>query len=166
MSNAGQKGKISPEMIEKITKVIAAGNYANVACQFCGISEVTYYAWINRGIAEAERIEKLNAQGVEALPDKKEGIYLKFLKAIRKAETEGEVAAVAHIRNAMGNSWQAAAWYLERKHHERYGRRDKSVNVNMNQEANVDLSSLSDEELVTLENLMLKAEAAGDATRH
>jgi transposase len=166
MSNAGQKGKISPKMIEKLTKVIAAGNYVNVACQFCGISEATYYVWINRGLAEAERLEKLAQHGVDAIPDEREGIYLEFLEAVKRAETEGEVAAVAHVRTAMSTSWQAAMTYLERKHPDRWGRKDRNVNINVESTEKVDLSRLSDDELATLESIMMKAEASQDATRH
>lgn len=162
---AGRKSKITSEVIKRICEIISVGNYANIACQSVNISEQTYYTWLQRGRAEKERIEKLEAQGLDILPSK-EGIYLEFLDAVKKAESDAEVMAVMHIRTAMPNQWQAAAWYLERKFPDRYGRREKNINYNIDATDKIDLSSLSDEELATLEALTEKAEIDGEITKH
>jgi hypothetical protein len=51
--------------------------------------------------------------------------YPEFLAAVEKAEAEARLRFVAIIAVAARTSWQAAAWWLERRRHEDYGRRDK-----------------------------------------
>ena len=52
--------------------------------------------------------------------------YREFRESIKRAEAVAEVLAVARIRQAADNgTWQAASWFLERKHGERWGRNDK-----------------------------------------
>lgn len=101
--------KLTPEITERICMAIRAGNYAKVAAAMAGISETTYYKWL-------EMAELPNA--------KKE--YKEFRESIERAEAEAEVVAIARIRQAADNGdWKAAGWYLERKHGERWGRNDK-----------------------------------------
>jgi hypothetical protein len=49
-----------------------------------------------------------------------------FLEAIKKAEVEGEAALVGIIRNAAEKTWPPAAWLLERRHPDRWGKKIKS----------------------------------------
>jgi hypothetical protein len=101
--------KLTKEITERICLAIRAGNYAKVAAGMAGVSETTYYRWL-------ELSEEPNA--------KKE--YREFRESIERAEAEAEVAAVARIKQAADNgTWQAASWLLERKHGERWGRNDK-----------------------------------------
>jgi transposase len=104
-----RKSKLTPETQDKIVKAIRAGNYAHIAAAMAGIGESTYYRWLEQG----ER------------PDAKTP-YREFWESVKEAEAEAEVASVALIRRAAQNgTWQASAWYLERKHSERWGRKDK-----------------------------------------
>ena len=88
--------KYCPELVEKIAGYIAQGNYASVACAACGISEAVYYLWLKD-------------------PDK-----LEFLEAIKEAEAQAEVTALAAIQS--DSSWQSKAWYLERKFKDRWAK--------------------------------------------
>ena len=47
------------------------------------------------------------------------------LEALRDAEGHAEVRAVTLIAAEMPKDWKAAAWYLERKFHDRWGRRER-----------------------------------------
>jgi hypothetical protein len=58
---------------------------------------------------------------------KKEQPYVEFSNAVEKAMAEAEVAGVNAIVVAAARHWQAAAWMLERKHPERWGRRPAMV---------------------------------------
>jgi transposase len=98
--------KLTPEVEERIVAAIRAGNYAEPAARSAGISPATYYRWLKRG-EEASR-----------------GIYRAFHDAVRRAEAEAEVHAVAVIRRAMGDDWRAAAHYLERRYPDRWRRRE------------------------------------------
>ena len=103
----GRKTKLTPEVQERIVSAIRAGNYANVAAEYAGIGETTFYRWLQEG-REAES-----------------GIYRDFREAVKTAEREAEVRAVAMVQKAMPYNWTAAMTYLERKHPGRWGRRDR-----------------------------------------
>jgi hypothetical protein len=103
---------LNDEMIEKAKKYISAGNYANVVCQYLGISEVTYYKYINKG--------------EEDIKNNIDSIFVKFIKAIKEAEAEAEMRAVASIQKAGSEgNWTAYAWYLERKHKKRWSQKQE-----------------------------------------
>ena len=101
----GRKSKLTPEVQEKIVSAVRAGNYSFVAAEFAGIAERTFYKWMEKG---------------EASP---RSIYGQFRHAVKGAEREAEVRAVAVIQNLMTSNWQAAMTFLERKYPDRWGRR-------------------------------------------
>ena len=101
--------KLTQELQDRICLAIRAGNYSKIAAEMNGIGETTFYRWLDMG-------SKANASK----------IYREFRESIKRAEAEAEVTNVARIRQAADNgTWQAAAWYLERKHGDRWGRNDK-----------------------------------------
>lgn len=129
--SGGRPTKLSLEIQERIVSAITAGNYIETAAAFAGISKVTLYKWLRRG-ARAHA-----------------GAHHEFVNAIEKALASAEVRDVATIARAASGydvertketagvggitvrettkyrefAWQAAAWRLERKHPERWGRR-------------------------------------------
>ena len=110
------KLKLNKDTIQKASTIIQNGNYATTAQAFLRISQQTWYNWLNEGEAQS----KLD----EADRDPKKALYLEFFDAIKKAEATAEINAVKNIRTAglNPNHWQANAWYLERKHPDRWGR--------------------------------------------
>ncbi len=103
----GRKTKLTPELQQKAVQLIAAGNYVSVACQYLGVSESTWYRWMEEG-------EKA-----------KSGKKREFWESIKKAESAAEMRAVNGIIQAGSKNWQAYAWYLERKFPDRWGKRQK-----------------------------------------
>ena len=101
----GRRSKLTRQLIESLCETIEAGNHIRVACQSAGIGESSYYRWLER------------AEGGAG------GIYREFQEAIKKAEGVGEAVLVEQI--LADASWQAKAWYLERRYPERWGRRDR-----------------------------------------
>lgn len=101
----GRRSKLTPEVQERICKVIRAGNYAYIAAEYAGISETTFYRWMEQG------------------EEQKTGRHREFREAVKAAEREAEIRAVATVQQHMGKSWQAAMTYLERKFPQRWGRR-------------------------------------------
>lgn len=106
-----------------------------------GVSYEAYRKWIERG----------------EMQPKKYPLYAKFARRVRKAQAHAELEALDIIRKAAnggnkivettvtvgsrGNEtkrvwreqmpvWQAAAWYLERRHREDYGRDPKNEDDN------------------------------------
>ena len=89
-----------------MVEAIEAGNYASTAAEACGIGTSTHYRWMDQG-----------EQGIEP--------YRGYWEAIKKAEALAEMSGVNIIKTASLDTWTAAAWYLERKFPERWGRKDK-----------------------------------------
>lgn len=128
-NKGGRPTKFTPEVREKILAAIRAGNYAGVAADYAGVGETTFYRWLQKG------------------REAKSGKFREFWVAVKKAEREAEVRAVAQIQKHMDSNWQAAMTYLERKHPDRWGRRDRlQVEINPRQ-ALGELLSLSDDDL-------------------
>ncbi len=99
--------KLNEEMIEKFKNYISQGNYVNVVCNYLNINESTFYTWINKAKKEEE--------------EGKNTIYTKFHKAIKESEAVAEMRHLQNIlKTAQDGTWQASAWYLERKHKQRW----------------------------------------------
>lgn len=99
--------RCTPEVVKRVADAIRGGNYANVAARYAGIGERSFYKWMERG-----------ATGEEP--------YAQFRQAVKDAEAQAEVRNVALIQQAaQAGTWQASAWYLERRYPARYGRRDR-----------------------------------------
>lgn len=102
----GRPTKLTPEVQKKIVDAIRAGNYKEVAARYAGIGETTFYEWLKKG------------------GQCKNGVYTEFQKAVKNAEAEAEVRDVALIEMAAKENWTAAAWRLERRHPDRWGRKE------------------------------------------
>lgn len=90
--------KYNEERAEAIVVMLQNGNTRKAACLANGISETTFATWLSRN--------------------------LDFLDRVKRAEAEAEAEMVQVIRNASKDSWQAAAWYLERRNVKEWGRKD------------------------------------------
>lgn len=158
-TSRGRPTKLTPELQAEIVKIIKTGNYIETACAFVGINKSTFYDWLKRGAREKQRLEK----NPRAKIKKSEAVYVEFSNAIEKALAQAEIRDVAIIGKAAESNWQAAAWRLERKYPERWGRKDRIEHtgkdggpIETSQTTKLDLSALSDEELTALENIIAK----------
>ena len=99
------QSKLTPETQDRVIQAIKMGNYQETAAAYAGISQSTFYGWLERGRNELG------------------SIYSEFLEAVEKAKADSEVRDVALIEKAATDgSWQAAAWKLERKFPQKWGR--------------------------------------------
>lgn len=95
---AGRKTKYTPETIAKLTEAIGRGATHQLACDYAGISRETFYEWLS------------------AKPD--------FSDTVKAAEGSAAVDWLTVIDEAAkGGAWQAAAWKLERRYPQDYGRK-------------------------------------------
>lgn len=102
-----RKSKLTPELIELTAELIRVGNYYKHVAQYLNISEETFYRWLREG-------EKA-----------KNGLKRQFYEAVKRAEAEAIARNLALIQKAaQEGNWQAAAWWLERKYPEEWGRKD------------------------------------------
>ena len=115
----GRPTKLTEERANRIISMIAAGSYAHVAAKANGIAESTFYDWMSRG-QKADRDDDGNL-----LDPDRDSVFAEFSERVKEAEATAEIRNLALIQTAAGNgTWQAAAWYLERKYADRWGRKD------------------------------------------
>lgn len=119
----GRPSKLTPLVQAEICQAIQAGNYIEPSAMRAGIDKTTLYNWLRKAGKEVERVAKGEAKGRNVRVTAKMQPYVDFLHAVKKAEAEAEARDVAIIAKAALKQWQAAAWRLERKHYERWGRR-------------------------------------------
>jgi len=103
--------KKSDARVEVLVSALRAGNTRRAATAYAEVSAETFYRWLNEDV--------------------------KFRDAVEKAEADAEARAVAIvIRAAQGGTWQAAAWWLERRKSADYALRQKiEFTVDMEEEA-------------------------------
>ena len=135
----GRPSKLNAETTQALADALALGTSILTACKAAGIGETTFSAWFKRGRSKAPA----------------DAEFRRFRRAILKARASGEVHALQVIKSAMPNSWQAAAWFIERSRPMRWGRADrlKAVEARNRTEAGIiDVKACTDEQLQALIN--------------
>ena len=87
---AGRPTKYTEQTVGKLLEALRGGNTRRASCAVAGIDQSTLANWLKE--------------------------YSDFSQAIEKAEGEAEAKMVSVIKLASDTTWQAAAWWLERKH--------------------------------------------------
>ncbi len=100
----GRRHKCTDGVTQVVAHGLNQGLPFETSCRLAGISKQTGYNWLTWG--EEGRVP-----------------FVDFLDAIKRAEAEGEARLVGTVSAAMGTHWQAAAWMLERRFPDRWGRR-------------------------------------------
>jgi transposase len=129
----GRPSKFTPERAARIVEALQIGAYRETAAEYGGISTRCFYDWIDLGTKALEDGEDgerppLNAEALAADPDADPILppiqtFAQFVQAVKDAEAQTEVRSLSIIQTASTETWQAAAWLLERKFPNRYGRR-------------------------------------------
>lgn len=92
---AGRRTKYTPDTIKAILDAIKVGGSDVDACAHAGISQDTFYEWMN---SKSE-----------------------FSEQVTRARTDGKLARIGRIVQAgVKGDWRADAWYLERRWPEEY----------------------------------------------
>lgn len=112
--------KCTKAVVEAICLALQDGLPFESACEFGGISKQTGYDWLKRG-------------------NNGEEPFLTFSDAVKKAQAIGEYALVHIVQSASVKSWQAAAWLLERRFPDRWGRKQAPVELNLTVQDREDL---------------------------
>lgn len=103
----GRPSKLTDDVQDRIVRAIQSGNWLETASAYAGVDASTVRRWMAKGDSE----------------DAPEP-YRSFCAAVKKARAEAEIRAVALIQKAaQDGTWQASAWYLERSHPDRWGRK-------------------------------------------
>ena len=93
----GRPSILTPDVQRRLCEAVAAGNTRHDAAEYAGIGESTLRRWLAQG------------------RHRRSGKFRALLAAVKKAEADAVVRNVAIIQKAAPKSWQAAAWWLERK---------------------------------------------------
>jgi hypothetical protein len=104
----GRPSSLDDATKARIVAAVEAGCGRRTAAQAAGVDRSTLLRWLAAG-----------REGVEP--------FAAFESEVRAAEARCELANVATIQAASAKTWQAAAWLLERKHPERWARRDPAA---------------------------------------
>ncbi len=101
--------KFSKERVEEICSYIAQGLSQKDAVTLSGISESVFYLWKSdhpdNPLSEKQRMD--------------------FLESLKRAESENKKHHIDIIRQASEKSWQASAWWLERRYKEEFAVRSE-----------------------------------------
>ena len=90
---------LTKDVADDLRNKILRGLTEEQACELVGVKYATYSQWLIK--------------------------YPLFKEFIRRVKAEVEFEALEFIKDAMkGGTWSAAAWFLERKWPQRYGKRD------------------------------------------
>ena len=100
----GRPTKLTPEVQTTIVNALAAGVYLETAASAAGVSRDTLNEWLRNGARC------------------KAGVQKGFSDAVKKALAASELRHAATISLASQSQWQAAAWILERRWPQRWGR--------------------------------------------
>lgn len=122
------KEKAKAYLEERMAKIVAAiriGLTINNAARAAGVDPGTIYYW------------KIQAE-------KGKEPYATVWQSYEQAIAEGERALAGKIAKASDNDWRAAAWILERRHPENWG---KQTDVSLNGSLNLAVGKMTDEEL-------------------
>jgi transposase len=104
----GPKTSLTPEMQGRVIDAIRAGNYLDTAAAYAGIHRSTLHDWLKRGRSKNP-----------------EEPFASFVEAVEEAMGKAETRFVALIAEAAQTTWTAAAWWLERRYPDRWGRRER-----------------------------------------
>ena len=113
---AGRKLLLDSEVIGNIANWLKLGYYQEDAAVMAGIGVSTFYKWMK----EARALE----EGEKEPETPNDELLIELIEAVKKSRAESEGAHIRNIRRASDNGiWQASAWFLERSHPKKWGRR-------------------------------------------
>ncbi len=120
---AGRPDLLTDEVQRTIVGALRLGHYMETAAALAGVNKDTVYGWLKRGArVRAGRV-----------PPSKQTDFDKraaaFSDAVSRAMAEAESILLGYIARAAAEDWRAAAWRLERRAPERWGRRVVDVDV-------------------------------------
>ena len=128
---------------EKFLYAIEKGATYATACGFAGISYDAFYAW-------RKKAELILNMPIELLADHPDKIYVDFYWRVKEVESFAAMKWLDKIEQAANVQWQAAAWKLERRHPEQYGRTEKDKHEDTDnslvEKARLDVTKLKEDE--------------------
>jgi hypothetical protein len=135
----GPPTKLTAKLIDSICNAIAAGAYIETAAAYVGISKESFYKWLRKGARDAdartrsihrtlqERVGKAMADAeladLSTIARHAQGFKVEKHVIVETISADGTVERKETNETRFQRDWTAAAWRLERKHPDRWGRR-------------------------------------------
>ncbi len=114
----GRKLKLTPELTESFAKKLKVGAFAKYVAMSEGITERTYYSWLERG-KRAEKLHELRKKVPES-----ERLFFQFFQSIRQSEGEAQVVLTAMVFSQAKEDWRAALELMARKWPEQWAKKE------------------------------------------
>lgn len=134
--------KLTVQLIETIAQAIRVGAYVETAVALAGVSKDSFYRWLRQ--AESDNSTLLTVKLSDAVKKALAESEKRDLDVIDKAAQEGE--------------WTAAAWRLERKFPNKWGRQSKVQLEHTGMDGGpIEIQSMTEDEMETrIEKLLQK----------
>ena len=132
---AGRKSRLTRDMMNAIIMGIESDLSLRAVCQLCKIDYTTYHNWMNEGRdSNPGTIKREFFEGVEAAKAKAEKSMLDLIRTaaergreevtvVREMDANGQVSSTTTTQKTIARDWRAAAWILEHRHPDDYGKR-------------------------------------------
>lgn len=146
----GRPTKLTDEAVATICEGLAVGLPPELACERAGIHRATFYRWQAAG---DEAREALGEAYDDLEPGDAPSAYVDFCDRIKKALAECafehlKLVSASRLEEPKKFNWQAAAWILERRWPEFFGRR---THVDLHTDGpDEDLNGKTDEEIYAI----------------
>ena len=97
MSGPSRPTKMTEDVRKRLVDAVKAGNHITRACEYAGISKMTYYRW------------KAKASTARS------GEYFDLMQELEEAESQAQIRMVAQWQAQIPNDWRAAREFLARR---------------------------------------------------
>jgi transposase len=149
----GRPTVLTPALINQVASLLRSGCLIETAAAAVGITRETLYAWLRKAAKlEILRQTEFSAERPFELTGE-DALLIDFSDTYKKALAIAELQNVATIKRASRKYWQAAAWLLERRYPQRWGRRIRAEITALDDEATQSEANEFDMKKLTLEQL-------------
>lgn len=139
------KLKLTDKIQTDIVQALQAGSFVQPAVEAAGISESGFWRYMQQGADALAARAAAEELGKKWTPQKHDERMIEFWEAVTRARATAEIHAVASVRRAMPDDWRAAAFYLERAHPKRWGKRLQAAAEEQTQELTAAQAALAAE---------------------
>lgn len=126
------KPKLTRDLVRKACELKRKGLSNQDICNALHVTTTAFYGWIQTEKSDGTKLQKTELQ-------------LALIDGLKEAETDFKQSLIAKVVKHAGDQWQAAAWMLERKYPQEFGKVDRlQAEVQQKTEAKVQVTHFFD----------------------
>lgn len=122
---------LTPDIIEQVSRLLPKCFYLETVMNSLGIARDTWKMWLKEGHRVSRKLADLHISGkiIRKVPDltEYESLCFELLISYKLALAKGEIKMTSRIGRHSLDSWQAAAWLLERRFPEKWGNSSREI---------------------------------------